>query len=635
MCGISGVLTERGPNVMFAARLGQALRHRGPDACGDWIDESAGVGLSHRRLSILDLSPAGAQPMVSADGRWVVAYNGEIYNHRSLRDELSASDQPLMWRGHSDTESLVESIAAWGMRSALARCNGMFAIAAWDRSAQSLTLVRDRTGEKPLYVGWVGGELVFGSEISVFRQHPDWQHAVEERALPWLLQFGYIPAPWTIHPGVYKLPAGSLLELRRADAAWRPNIWQFQKRVEHWWSLGEVIDRAKKASWSLGRSEAVDAVEALVDDAVRIRLQADVSVGALLSGGIDSALVVSSMARLGGSGVRAYTVSFSEPGFDESPTAAEIAMHLGVEHEVVRLSARLGLDLVEELPSIYGEPFADAAQVPAVLVSRAARSKVTVALTGDGGDEFFHGYQRYLDAARFWPWLGRIPSPVREGIGTVLRTASSLVPPGRFSQALLRQAGRVSAEDAEEYAIALLRFTGATPCTMMGDPAYPARADSISPSDLIERQCAIDQMLGLSEGIHTKLDRASMSVGMELRPPLLDHRLIELSWRFPAHWHARHGLGKRILREIVARRLPASIADGSKRGFDVPVSLWLRTSLRSWGDHLIESPTARADPFINLQQLRALWYVHQQGRGDFGLALWAVLMYLAWSARYA
>lgn len=396
-----------------------------------------------------------------------------------------------------------------------------------------------------------------------------------------------------------------------------------------------VIARARQDPWTRSEREAVDAVEDLVDDSVRLRLAADVPVGALLSGGIDSSLVISSIARVGDPGVCSFTVAFEESGFDESAAAVRIAEHLGIDHEIVSLSAAAAASLVEELPCIYGEPFADPAQIPAVLVSRVARNKVTVALTGDGGDEFFHGYQRYLDAARWWPALSVTPVAVRRALGAVFRATASCLSPGNLSRGLWRQSERVAARDLDDFALALLRGTGSAATGLRDDPAYPAPTGAPALTSLEERLREIDQQLGLPEGIHTKLDRASMSVGLELRPPLLDHRLLELSWRFPANWHSREGVGKRILRQIVARRIPGSASMAAKRGFDVPISAWLRTSLRGWAQDLIESPSARADPAIDSRRLRELWAHHQLGSADMGRSLWAALMYLAWNKQHA
>lgn len=633
MCGLAGILGPGSADPALASAFAAALAHRGPDAEGQWADPAAGIALAHRRLSIVDLSPAGAQPMVSADGRWVLAYNGEIYDHAALRARLEA-EAPRRWRGHSDTEVLLEAIAAWGVEAALARCNGMFALAAWDRVERRLVLARDRTGEKPLYVGAVGADLVFASELKAFRRHPAWRHAVEPRALGWLLELGYVPAPWSIHPGVFKLPAGSLLRLVPGDAGWRPDAAGFAARVERWWRLEDAVAEARATPWEGGEDEALRALRTLLDDAVALRMEADVPVGALLSGGIDSTLVVASMARQSVRPVRTFTVGFDDPALDESAPAAAIARHLGTEHTHLPLPAGEALALVEHLPDLYDEPFADAAQVPAVLVARAARRAVAVALTGDGGDEVFHGYQRYLDAERAWGAIGAWPAVARAGLAALLRGAGRALPPGRWSQRALRQGARLGASDVDAYGRALMRFDGARAVDAGRDPAWaavPSALDGAAPGERLRWR---DQALALPEGIHAKLDRASMAVGLELRVPLLDPRLMQLAWRLPAAWHAPDGVGKRLLRRLAADVAPAGIAARRKQGFDVPLAAWLRGPLRDWAEALLAPAALAREPLLDAIHVRRLWRDHLSGRADHAHALWALLMYRAWSERH-
>lgn len=633
MCGLAGILGPGSADPALASAFAAALAHRGPDAEGQWADPAAGIALAHRRLSIVDLSPAGAQPMVSADGRWVLAYNGEIYDHAALRARLEA-EAPRRWRGHSDTEVLLEAIASWGVEAALARCNGMFALAAWDRVERRLVLARDRTGEKPLYVGTVGADLVFASELKAFRRHPAWRHAVEPRALGWLLELGYVPAPWSIHPGVFKLPAGSLLRLVPGDADWRPDAAGFAARVERWWCLEDAVAEARATPWEGSEAEALNALRALVDDAVALRMEADVSVGALLSGGIDSTLVVASMARQSVRPVRTFTVGFDDPALDESAPAAAIARQLGTEHTHLALPAGEALALVEHLPDLYDEPFADAAQVPAVLVARAARRAVAVALTGDGGDEVFHGYQRYLDAERAWGAIGAWPVGARSGLAAMLRGAGRALPPGRWSQRALRQGVRLGALDVDAYGRALMRFDGARAVDADLDPAWaavPSVLDGATPSERLRWR---DQALALPEGIHAKLDRASMAVGLELRVPLLDPRLMQLAWRLPAAWHARDGVGKRLLRALAAEVAPVGIAARRKQGFDVPLTAWLRGPLRDWAETLLAPAALAREPLLDAAHARRLWRDHLAARADHAHALWALLMYRAWSERH-
>lgn len=633
MCGLAGLLGPGAADSALLETMGIALAHRGPDGQGQWLDANAGVGLVHRRLSIVDLSPAGSQPMVSIDGRWVLAFNGEIYDHKALRAALEA-EAPRTWRGHSDTEVLLEAISAWGVEATLARCNGMFALAAWDKRDGVLLLARDRTGEKPLYVGTVGQDLVFGSELKPFRRHPHWRHDVEPRALAWLLEVGYVPAPWSIHPGVFKLPAGSLLVLRAGDADWRPDVAAFNARIHRWWRLEDVIATARARPWRGDESEALAVLRGALDRAVALRMLADVRVGALLSGGIDSTLVVASMVRQSSTPVHTYTVGFEEPGIDEAAAAESTARFLGTRHTALMMPSGAALDLVGRLPDVYDEPFADAAQLPAMLVAEAARREVVVALTGDGGDEVFHGYQRYLDAERAWRMLGRLPRVGRRALAASLGLAGRCAPASPLRRRLLRQAGRMGAHDIEDYAAALIRFPGARPAERDGDPAWPARPVTLEGDCVGERLRFLDQVFALPEGIHTKLDRASMAVGLELRVPLLDPDLLALAWSLPSSWHARDGVGKRLLRNLAAASSPPGTANRPKQGFDVPVGAWLRGPLRDWAEALLAPSALAAEPLLDADHARLLWREHLAGRAEHGHALWALLMFRAWSERH-
>jgi asparagine synthase (glutamine-hydrolysing) len=611
--------------------MGDSLRHRGPDGQGVWLDASAGIGMAHRRLAIVELSDAGAQPMLSHCGRYVLSFNGEIYNYLALRRELEAFGN-VEWRGHSDTEVLLCAIGRWGLEQALQRCNGMFAIALWDRSNRELTLARDRTGEKPLYVGWVGSDIVFGSELRAFRCHPDWRQGVEPLAVARMLRLGYVPAPLSIHPNVYKLPAASLLRLRARHTVERPSAEQFAAWLEYYWDIDEVVQAALDDPWRESAAAAMDAIRGLLDDSVQLRMLADVPVGALLSGGIDSSLVVASMQRQSAKPVKTFTVGFDEPSLDESGPARDVARMLGTDHEHVRLPATRALDLVERLPDVYDEPFADAAQLPALLVSEATSRRVKVALTGDGGDELFHGYQRYLDAARAWRLLRHLSPGARRRTASWMHLLGKSIGPGALAQTLRRQGSRIGASDEDHYYANVLVFPGALQLRSgQVSPRldFPARLELFA-----SRMRYVDQRLGLPEGIHTKLDRASMTTGLELRVPLLDHRLLALAWRMPQTWLANGRTGKLLLRRMLERELPGRIASRPKQGFDVPVASWLRGPLREWATDFVESRTLKDDPLIDAAEANARFADHVAGRADNGYALWALLMYLAWSRRY-
>lgn len=629
MCGLAGYLGEdSGRREMFLRSAADALRHRGPDGSGIWNPDGP-VGLAHRRLAIVDLSDAGAQPMSSTDGRWVIAFNGEIYNHRQLREELSGGGS-FAWRGHSDTEVLVEAIARFGVVETLRRCNGMFAIAAWDREASELWLARDRTGEKPLYVGWVGGGVAFASELRALRVHPEWVGGVDRDALAWMLTFGYVPAPLSIHPRVFKLSAGCCLVLRPGDERKPPSSGEFTERLVRWWRLDQLAGSASAADERMSGIEALDRLDALLDDAVDLRMQADVPVAAMLSGGIDSTLVVSSMVRRASGRVRTFTVAFDEPGVDEAAHAAAVARSLGTWHEEVRCPADAALALVDRLPDIYDEPFADPAQIPAVLVSEAIRHQVPVALTGDGGDELFEGYQRHLDAVAWWRVTGRLGVKGRTSVGSALRRLSDLLPAGGASRTSGRLGGRLAADDFDDYYRRVLQFPESialgVDARKLGLPSPPVGLTALG-----ARMRFVDQMLGLPEGIHTKLDRASMSAGLELRVPLLDPRIQALSWQLPAESHAGAGAGKLWLRRLLARRMPGGVAKRRKQGFDVPIGEWLRGSLKPWAMELLSD---MGDALPSRTHVQQVWAAHLAGRRDATYAIWAVLSYLAWARRH-
>ena len=611
--------------------MADSLRHRGPDGEGVWSDADAGIGLAHRRLAVVDLSAAGAQPMASADGRLHLSYNGEIYNHAELRTLLDAGGG-RRWRGSSDTETLLEAIATWGLEQTLSRCDGMFAMALWDRNDRCLTLVRDRFGERPLYVGWVGGDIVFGSELRALRCHPAWKGEIDAQALAAQLRLGYVPAPASIHRGVFKLPAGSLLRLRIADAGSAPTLEAFQTRAERYWRLEEMIESARHDPWRGSEEEAADHLRHLLDASVRRRMIADVPVGGLLSGGIDSSLVVASMQRQSTRPVQTFTVGFEEAGLDESDAAADIARCLGTEHHRLALPAASALALVDELPDIYDEPFSDAAQLPAVLVARAARRHVTVALSGDGADELFHGYQRYFDGDRAWRLQKHMPDAWRTAGGRLMRGLAHAGGRSRFARAARRQAGRLGGGDRGDQYFRLLSFPGYLQPPgvdfLRTELAIPPLPSVLEGSAAMMR--FFDQAVALPEGIHAKLDRASLSCALELRVPFLDPAIAAFSWRLPEPWLHRQGTGKRLLRRLVGEQVGHVVAGRKKHGFDVPVADWLRGPLRHWAEALVSSRVARDDALLDARALRQRLTWHVEGRADYGYALWSALMYVAW-----
>lgn len=639
MCGITGVL---GSDVVelpsILGSMADSLRHRGPDASGTWMDANVGVGLAHRRLSILDLSPHGAQPMVSASGRFVLCYNGEIYNHSELRASLNASGV-IAWRGHSDTEVLLEAIDRWGVRGALERSNGMFAFAVWDRLERTLIVARDRLGEKPLYIGWIGGKLAFASELKALRRLPGWQHHVDRQALASLLRFGYIPAPLSIHPNVFKLPSASFATFSLADAGTPFDLDTFINRCERYWSLSEVAAKGAADTFQGDGRNAVDALQALLADAVRLRMEADVPIGAMLSGGIDSSLITALMQQNSSRPVRTFTIGFREDHFDEAPFARTIAKHLGTDHTEFHLEPSHALGTIPQLPDVYDEPFADPSQIPTILVSAIARSHVTVALSGDGGDELFFGYGRYADALQIWDRIGSWAPRSRSLFARATESiGNAFNGPRRLGFRLARFGRRVNADDFDAYYANLLSLAltpTAAQHSLSGlpkSPISPAIPQKLAhPS---ERMMFIDQSFYLPEDILTKVDRASMASSLEMRVPLLDPRVVAFAWRLPLELRFAQGVGKVLLRQLLYRHVPRELVDRPKQGFSIPLDDWLRGPLREWMGDLLSPLQIQREGYLDVNVVKRLVTDHLSGRADNGYALWPVLMFQAWQRHY-
>ncbi len=623
MCGIAGVLgppgRDAGARRATLEAMAGCLAHRGPDASGTW--EDGPVGLAHRRLAVLGLGEAGAQPMVSANGRYVIVYNGEVYNHPALRAELERSGRAPVWRGSSDTETLLAGIEAWGLDALLTRSVGMFALALWDRERSILTLVRDRLGEKPLYWAVHGGTLLFASQPSALRRFDGFSPTIDPDALADLLRHAQIPGPRTIHREVHILPPGTLLEVQLdahgavpADPAPRA-----------WWSFFAAA-RAGLADPLVGEHEdLIDTVGDALTASVRGQMLSDVPLGAFLSGGIDSSLVVAAMQALSSDPVRTFTIGFAEDGYDESPHARAIAAHLGTDHTELLLSASDALAIVPDLATIYDEPFADSSQLPTVLVSRLARRAVTVALSGDGGDELFGGYDRYAHASR----LRRIPRPV------ALAAAAAY---GLLGQRRKRHAAlSLGRSDAMMVRRLLSAGTSADRMVLAADAAVTrerfdtAWLQTEGLGDLTTRFMALDTVGYLPDDILHKVDRAAMSASLETRIPLLDHRLVELAWRLPAHLRSRPGQEKSVLRELLARSVPRALFERPKAGFGIPVGQWLSGPMRPWAEDLLSADALRKDGLLDVRRVRRLWSRHVSGREDAGYELWPIIMFQAWS----
>lgn len=648
MCGIvgwvgAGSSLPNGRQESIAAMTG-ALEHRGPDDEGVWIDDAADVALGHRRLSILDLSPLGHQPMASAGGRYVVVYNGEIYNFLSLAEELESKG--ARFRGHSDTEVLLEAVSQWGIREAIPRLNGMFALAVWDKSERTLHLARDRAGEKPLYYWQGAGGVVFASELKALHRHPGFTARTDPDALSLFLRYGYVPAPFTIFAGVRKLPPATLLTIR-ADGI-------LESGPEEYWSLRSAVERGMAEPLDGSEGEAIVRFEELMLDAVRIRMRADVPLGAFLSGGIDSSLIVAMMQAQSDRPIQSFTIGFSDPRYDESDQAAAVASHLGTRHEMLVATPQDALDMIPRLPEIYDEPFADASQIPTCLVAALTRQHVTVSLSGDAGDELLGGYRRYRRGHRLWRALRPLPAGLRHGVASFLaRPSVHNSPPIRAVEGPLRrftgkrslgerlvQATHWLAADSPSALHHTLMshwfdpgravIGGAEPLIPATDPARLPDFDG----DVVSTMMYLDMLGWLPDDILVKVDRAAMAVALETRIPLLDHRLIELAWRLPEQLKAHPGSGKRVLREILYRYVPRELVDRPKRGFGIPIASWLRGPLRDWAEELLDERRLREHGLLRPEPIRARWEEHVKDRTTWDYELWNVLMFQAWYERW-
>ena len=641
MCGLTGFWQPAAARHEFAglaSRMADRIAHRGPDDSGTWVDEVSGVALAHRRLSIVDLSAAGHQPMLSASGRYVLAYNGEIYNHLDLRRELEAAGAMPGWRGHSDTETLLACVEAWGVEASLKRCVGMFAFALWDREARSLVLARDRAGEKPLYYGWQGDTFLFGSELKALRAHPAFNASVDRGALALLLRHNYIPAPHSIHQGIFKLPPATWLEISHGQRDVQPR---------HYWSLAEVAERGMADPFTGSDAEAVDELARLLGRAVSDQQIADVPLGALLSGGIDSSLITALMQAQSSQPIRTFTIGFEDKSYDEAGYAHAVAMHLGTEHTELQLSGAEALALVPKLPAMYDEPFADSSQLPTHLVMHLARRHVTVALSGDAGDEFFGGYNRYLAAPEAWKRIGWMPRGMRRLLGdgmlavpsdTLNRIAGPLTKrfgiaqPGDKAHKLGRRLA--TARDIDDFFVSLVKEWPNAEGMVVAGHIPPNLLDSRERwpklHDPVARMMALDGLTYLPDDILVKVDRASMAVSLETRAPFLDRDVMEFAWRLPMSMKIRDGKGKWILRQLLDRHVPRALIERPKMGFGIPLDQWLRGPLREWAGDLLAEDRLRREGFLQPEAITSAWQAHLRGEASFGYRLWSVLMFQAW-----
>lgn len=651
MCGIAGYWSAAGGPVEATA-MAAALTHRGPDDGGAWADASAGIALSHRRLSIIDLSPAGHQPMTSPDGRWVIVYNGEIYNHAAIRAELEAAGE-REWRGHSDTETLVRGIARWGLTATLQRCVGMFALALWDRQERTLSLARDRVGEKPLFYGWSRAGLVFGSELKALRAAPGFDNPVDDDVLSLYLRFNYVPAPWSILRGIYKVEPGVVLTFDRdalgsgpenpptAGGSLPPGV-----TARRYWSLDRVV--AARVDESMSEADALAELETRLTSAVKLQTVADVPVGAFLSGGVDSSTIVALMRNVTSAHVKTFTIGFDAAGFDEAPYARAVAEHLGTDHHELYVDAEQVRGVIPDLATIYDEPFADSSQIPTVLLSRLTRRSVTVALSGDAGDELFCGYNRYLVSRRYWDAAARVPKPLRAAVGGAVTS----VPPAAWDRVArlplvpgIGQLGdkvhkvgrmlRTPLSIADIYRESSEEWSGGLPLT---SPVRLAALIDAAPTlrpTAEERMMHWDMASYLPNDILVKVDRAAMASSLETRVPLLDHRVVEQAWAMPLRFKRRDGQGKWALRQILYGYVPRDLIERPKAGFAVPIGAWLRGPLRDWAEELLSPRSLAARPALDAVTIRRRWAEHLAGTHDRTASLWGVLMFQAWARAWA
>jgi asparagine synthase (glutamine-hydrolysing) len=658
MCGLTGFWQPAGIDACssrtLALRMASRIAHRGPDDADAWVDADAGLALSHRRLAIVDLSPAGHQPMKSPSGRFVIAFNGEIYNHLDLRAELQrAVGHQLPWRGHSDTETLLAAIDTWGLAATLRRTVGMFALALWDREACCLQLARDRVGEKPLYYGWHGRgaarALLFGSELKAMRAHPafgaDGEGEVDREALLLFMRHGYVPAPYSIHRGVRKLPPGTIGTF---------DIGAHVPTIESYWSAVEAMLRGHGAPLDIGPDEAVDRLQALLGDAIGRQMVADVPLGAFLSGGIDSSTIVALMQAQSSTPVRTFSIGFHEEGYDEAQHAKAVARHLGTQHTELYVTPIEAMGVVPQLPEMYDEPFADSSQIPTHLVAALARRHVTVALSGDAGDELFGGYSRYVITHRVWSRIAAVPMPLRRLAAAALTsisetgwnrlvTATRRVLPvarrfNRLGDKVHKGAQAMLGRDADALYLRTVS-QWSDPAPLVPGATEPLTVLTGAPTPLtalpdVPRMMAYDLLTYLPDDILVKIDRAAMAVSLETRVPMLDHRVIEFAWQLPMAHKLRDGIGKWALRQVLYRHVPRSLVERPKMGFGVPIDSWLRGPLRDWAEALL-APALLRDHGLADVPIRAAWKAHLEGSADAQYPLWNVLMYQAWQAHQA
>lgn len=648
MCGLTGFLkgtsffTDENPSKVLK-KMTDSIAHRGPDSEGQWIDVDNKIALGHRRLSILDLSDAGHQPMPSDDNRYVLTFNGEIYNHLEIRSEIESEIRDTFWKGHSDTETLLKSIEVFGWENTLKKLIGMFAIALWDKKERKLFLARDRFGEKPLYYGWQGDTFLFGSELKPLTLHPAFEKKLNKGAMGLLLKHGYIPGPYSIWKNIFKLPAANYLILNEGNSNPKPICY---------WSFKDLVENADSNKLDIDDDSAVEKLESLLIESIKRQMISDVPLGALLSGGVDSSLVAALMQDISDTPIKTFSIGFEDPQFDESKHAEAVANHLGTDHTSLIMKPSDLLDLVPEIAKIYDEPFADSSQLPTTIVSRLAQQHVSVALSGDAGDETFGGYSRYYLIEMLWNNINKLPRLLRNRLSRLLTIVtpeqSSLLLGWLFSRVnqtylpdkLYKLGERL--QDVESFEELYLSYVSEIndPTKLLKDlssvPQYLLGSTNEWPkaNNAVEKLMAVDTQTYLTDDILVKVDRAAMSTSLELRAPFLDHNLVEYAWQLPFSFKYREGQTKWILRQVLYKHVPKSLIERPKQGFGIPLNDWLRGPLRDWAEELLNENYLEKQDLFNIEEVRSMWDQHLSGTRQYGPRLWYILMFQVWYKEY-
>jgi asparagine synthase (glutamine-hydrolysing) len=638
MCGLVGYWDKHGADNNIVRQMALRIKHRGPDGAGVWLNQTGDLAMSHRRLAVMDLSPAGHQPMASPCERFTLVFNGEIYNHLDLRADLECEGGHFDWRGHSDTETLLAALRHWGLEKTLQHLNGMFAFALWDSQEKSLSLARDRMGEKPLYYGNNRGCLFFTSELKALKAHPDWRPEIDRDALTLYMRHNAIPAPWSIYQGIKKLAPAHYVVIREAGS--------YVSEPKCYWDLAEIAEKGKARQTEGNADTLANDLDSLLRDAVKSRMASDVPLGAFLSGGFDSTIVAALMQTQSSTPIKTFTIGFNEQGYNEAVHAKAVAKHLGTDHTELYVTSEEAMAVIPRLPTIWDEPFSDSSQIPTLLVSELARKHVTVSLSGDGGDELFCGYNRYTQGYQAWKRLQKLPVSIRhllsklihiiplqslESLMQVLMKKNSIP---QIAGHLTKLADVLNANTGFAYYTNLVSHSKNPDKLVLNSVEPKTIVDDIgripSLTDFRETMMYLDSMTYLPDDILTKVDRASMAVSLEARVPLLDHRVVEFAWKVPMSMKYRDGKSKWLLREVLYKYVPKELMERPKMGFGIPIDVWLQGPLRDWAENLLGEKRLREDGFFDPAPIRKMWEEHVSGKRRWHHHLWDVLMFQAW-----